>query len=413
MTLDPTTDSLPQRDELPSVTRRWRWALISLCWLAWGLFHTSRLRLEVPGIDWQRAFVYALPDALLWTLLTPIPLYLTRRFPIDHGQRLAHTTLHLIAAVCVALAHSALDTAFNLLRSLAGQPLPTIPELFAHLVYYGFHSNFVLYLTIVGIAHYLSRVENLREEKRRATELRAQLSEARLEALRLQLRPHFLFNVLNTISGLMEQDPQTGQRVVRQLGELLRMSLSSRGSREITLQRELELSRAYLEIEQVRFQDRLTTRIEAPEELLGCAVPPLILQPILENAVRHGISPLRDDGEIVVSAANHNGWLNLRVTDNGPGIDPETEPGRTFGGPTDSTKQQANEPDSGQAGRQGIGIANTKARLQELYGDKQTLTMASAPAGGLVVTLTLPRLDSPTNLADPRGALDAFQDPNR
>jgi len=413
MSLDPTTDSPTQSDELPGVPRRWRWALISLCWLAWGLFHTSRLRLDVPGIDWQRALVYALPDALLWTLLTPIPLYLSRRFPIDRGRRLAHAGLHLTAAVCVALAHSALDTAFNLLGRLASQSPPGILELFGHLVYYGFHSNFVLYLTIVGIAHYLTRVESLREEKRRATELRAQLSEARLEALRLQLRPHFLFNVLNTISGLMEQDPQTGQKVVRQLGELLRMSLSSRGSREITLQRELDLSRAYLEIEQVRFQDRLTTRIEAPEALMGCAVPPLILQPILENAVRHGISPLRDDGEIVVSAASQNGQLNLRVTDNGPGIEPEAEPHRKLDDPAGSSAQQADELGSGHADGQGIGLANTKARLQELYGAHQALTLEPAAAGGLVVTLTLPRLESPANLVDPKGAHDPFQDPNR
>ncbi|MEM7356771.1 MAG: histidine kinase [Acidobacteriota bacterium] len=341
--------------------------MVTLCWLAWGFFHASRLRLEVPGIDWRGAFVYAMPDALLWILLTPIPFLLARRFPFGQSKNLVHGALHLTAAVAVAIAHSALDTLFNLLRGLAGIPTSPAAELFAHLLYYGFHSNVVLYLTLVGIAHYLARVESLREEKRRASELRAQLSEARLEALRLQLRPHFLFNVLNTISGLMEQDPKTSQRVVRQLGELLRMSLNARGTREISLRRELELTRAYLEIEQTRFQDRLTTRIDAGDSVQDCAVPPFILQPILENAVHHGLPPHGDGGRVEVNAAARNGQLELRVVDNGPGLRDDSE------------------------SHHGIGLANTKARLAELYPGQHTFRLTSPPEGGVQVTLTLPR----------------------
>lgn len=318
----------------------------------------------MPGIDWPTALRYALPDALLWTLLTPIPVFVSRRFPLAaRGRQLAHGLVHLAVAVMVALLLSALDALFNLLRP--GESA-TFIGMFSHLVYYAFHINVLLYFTIVGIAHYLAREESLREERRRASELRAQLSEARLEALRLQLRPHFLFNVLNTISGLMPQDPQTGQRVVRRLGELLRTSLNFRGTREVPLERELELSRAYLEIEQVRFQDRLKVRIEAAEETLACAVPPFILQPLLENAVHHGMPANGSGGTVEVVTSSHNGKLELRVIDDGPGIDEQIDEG-------------------------GIGIANTRARLQELYGDDHGFRLENKVEGGLVVTLVLPR----------------------
>ncbi len=356
------TEALDHRPK--AVARPWRWGLISLCWIAWGLFYAARLRLEVPDIDWQRALIYALPDAFLWMLLTPIPVFLYRRFPFSRGRRLVHTSVHLLASVAVAVMHSASDTVLNLLQEPPGSNLGVV-TLFQHLFSHGLHINVLLYFTIVGIAHYLARMESLREERRRASELRAQLSEARLEALRLQLRPHFLFNALNTISGLMEQDPSTGQRLVRELGELLRASLAEHGSREIPLRRELELARAYLDIEQVRFEDRLTTAIEVPDEVLDCLVPPFILQPILENAVRHGLPP-EGGGTVEVSAAQQDGKLELRVLDNGPGM-------------------------ASHEGGHGIGIANTRARLAELYGDGQDLRIEPRAEGGLAVTMTLPR----------------------
>ena len=344
----------------PAIPRRWRWGLIALCWLVWGLFYATQLRLEVPNIDWRLALTYALPDAVLWIPLTPIPVALCRRFPLRRGAWLRHGLLHLAAAVAVALTHTALDTLVNLLRVDSS----SFGQLFNKLLYYGFQIKILLYLTLVGIAHYFARVESLREERRRASELRAQLSEARLEALRLQLRPHFLFNVLNTISGLMEDDPETSRRVVRRLGELLRMGLDDRGTREIPLRRELELTRAYLDIEEVRFQDRLRTRIEAPDETLDCAVPPFILQPIVENAMRWGMRP-EAGTRVKVKAAVNDGHLELRVVDDGPGLRPET-------------------------GGRGIGLANTRARLAELYGDEGELRLEPGPGGGVAATVILP-----------------------
>lgn len=352
-----------------------RWFLITLCWLIWGLFHASQLRIDIPDISWATAMKYALPDAMLWALLTPVPVVMARRFPLQADRALAHGSLHLAMGLLVAVVHSLADALLNLLQAgWIGHSLD-LADMFSHLFYYSFHINVILYATLVGIVHFQMRAARLRQQERQAVELRAQLSEARLEALRMQLRPHFLFNVLNTISGLMEQDPKTGQKIVRQLGDLLRRSLDTRGQREIPLRDEVEFVRSYLEIEQVRFRERLQTAIDMEPGALDCPVPPFILQPIVENAIRHGIAPLPGGGRVEVKGVLHNGRLELQVRDNGAGLPPEmiSPAGEESGPPT-----------------AGIGIANTRARLQELYGDDHAFRLEPLPEGGLLVTLSLP-----------------------
>ena len=346
-----------------------RWSLITLCWVVWGLFHASRLRIDIPGVTWGTALNYAFPDALVWALLTPVPVFLARRYPLRPGRFLSHGSRHLVMALVVGVVHSVGDTLLTLLQGwLAGEP-SAFGDMFFHLFPYSIHINIVLYAAIVGIVQIQMRAERSRQQERQAVALRAQLSEARLEALRMQLRPHFLFNVLNTISGLMGQDPKTGQKVVRQLGDLLRGSLDSRGRREILLREELEFVRAYLEIEQVRFGERLEIHIDVEDQALESRVPPFILQPIIENAVRHGIAPRPEGGRLQVTGTCHNGRLELQVRDNGPGLP---------SGP------------SGDENGVGIGIANTRARLQELYGDRHEFRMEPVPEGGLQVTMVLP-----------------------
>ena len=241
--------------------------------------------------------------------------------------------------------------------------------LFAKIFRYTFHLNVMVYAVVVGIAYYLAHQRRARERDRRAAEMRVQLSEARLDTLRMQLRPHFLFNVLHTISGLMETDPGTGRKVVRQLGELLRMSLAADDVNEVALERELTFVRLYLELEQVRFGDRLVISIDAGPETQGCAVPVLILQPLVENAVRHGIAGSARGGRIAVRAAIAGDRLELVVEDDGPGL----------------------EPGAGEAGGRGVGIANTRARLRELYGDAHEIAFESGISGGLRVLVSIPR----------------------
>jgi signal transduction histidine kinase len=336
----------------------WKWTLIGGCWLIFGLFNASRLRLEIPDASWGQTLTYAMPDALFWALLTPVVQALAGRFPVRPENALTRVPLHLVLGLLTAFTHITVDTAWNQTRVAA----PAFAELFAKLTRHTLHLNLVVYGVIVALVHFFDHYSKTRDAERRAAELRAQLSDARLAALEAQLRPHFLFNTLHAISGLMETDPRAGRQVVCRLAELLRRSLRDGERREVALERELENVRAYLEIEQARFDGRLAARVHADPAALGCAVPGFILQPIVENAVHHGLAD--GTGEIEVSVSRRDGHVDLCVRDSGTGN----------GGP----------------GGHGVGLSNTAARLAEMYGDEAALRIEPREGGGTAVTLTLP-----------------------
>ena len=183
-----------------------------------------------------------------------------------------------------------------------------------------FHSNLFTYGAIVSVWHAINYHRKLRERERAGTELEKSLATARLQALRTQLQPHFLFNTLNSISALNHEDPKAANRMIARLSELLRLSLESNGAQEIPLRQELDFLQGYLEIQQIRFGERLTVHLDAEPETLDALVPNLLLQPLVENAVCHGIAPFSTPGEVRVSARRDKGVLQLQVTDNGPGV---------------------------------------------------------------------------------------------
>jgi len=190
----------------------------------------------------------------------------------------------------------------------------------------------------------------------------------------MQLHPHFLFNTLHSISALLNQDVEAARSMNSRLGDFLRMTLENAGTQEVTLQQELEFLNGYLEIERIRFRDRLTTSVKVDPEVLDQQVPNLILQPIVENALRHAIAN-SNGGHIEIVVTPNNGMLRIQIKDNGPGL-------RATRLASDS--------------KHGLGLANTKARLEGLYGDRHMLDLANEPSGGLVVTMEFPRLSTPT-----------------
>jgi len=194
------------------------------------------------------------------------------------------------------------------------------------------------------------------------------LAQAQLNALRMQLHPHFLFNTLNSISVLMSEDVATARRMLSRLSDLLRTSLDNDGRHEVSLREELEFLKAYLEIEETRFQDRLTVRMQIEPDLLDARVPNLILQPLVENAIRHGIATRAQSGVIEINAARDNGMMRLTVRDDGPGLG-------------------TNSPSSLISG---IGLSNTRERLKQLYGANHRFEMMNASGGGLEVVIAIP-----------------------
>ena len=314
----------------------------------------------------------AVVEYTLWALLTLPILWMTRRFG-GETPRLWRVLVFLLIGRALAVAVDALlqDISRHIMPLPPGRrfrrPRP-LPLFFR----FEFLYDFMVYMVVLaaGLARnyfvrYQSRLDETRRLQAEAAELHAQLADARLNALRTQLNPHFLFNTLNAVATLVEQDPRGVRRMIARLSDLLRHTLDERDEQEISLAREIEMLRRYLDIMEVRFQGRLAVSIDVDASLDDALVPNLVLQPLVENAFQHGLAGMEDVGTLAVRAFREGDDLVLTVRDNGPG--PSSEPTR-----------------------EGVGLSNTRARLGQLYGARQYLSLTAAPGGGALVEVRLP-----------------------
>ncbi|HEX6749132.1 MAG TPA: histidine kinase [Longimicrobium sp.] len=306
-----------------------------------------------------------MPFWFLWALFVPGMQWFARRWPLDRMRWLPGTALMLSVAIAAVLAHGALELGVQRLLPqrlfLMGSPYPRTFEQF---VIGAVTSRLGLYAILLGGVYCAAYYARYRERELAASQLQGQLARAQLQALRMQLNPHFLFNAMNSISMLVRGGRNAeAVRMLAGLGDLLRDVLEEDRPHEVPLRDELAFLERYLAIEQIR-ADRLEVRIDAEPETLDARVPTLILQPIVENAIRHGIARSRAAGLLEIEARREGGTLRLSVRDDGPGI-------------------AAN-------GRDGVGLANTRARLARMYGDEQALDLESPAGGGARVTIRLP-----------------------
>lgn len=305
--------------------------------------------------SWGRAILGVGPHYAIWALLSIPILALAARFPLQRPHRLTHAALHLL--FCCGFYALEVAISMALLPALLHDPRLT-PFTLRLLAIRAFYDDFLLYWALVGIRHLVA------EQGRRAA-LQRELAVAELNALRAQLQPHFLFNTLNSISELMHVDVDAAEQMTASLSDLLRFSLDRQEAQEIALRDELAMLDVYLRIQEVRFSDSVTVERAIEGDALDALVPSLLLQPIVENSFRHGLSRRRQQGFVRVEARRVNGQVRLEIADNGVGL--------PAGGP-----------------REGIGLRNTRARLEQLYGNEQTLTLAPADGGGLRVVMTFP-----------------------
>ncbi|MGE3956944.1 MAG: sensor histidine kinase [Vicinamibacterales bacterium] len=299
-------------------------------------------------------------------LLAPLIMRLATRYQFANGQGWQPFAVHIPGALVYSVLHSSAMLGTRVL--LMQQHRPARGWLFAARVEYLTQLDWVLmtYLFLVGIAHAL---EYRRESERRALDsahLETRLVEAQLQSLQRQLQPHFLFNTLNAISGLMRTDVEAADRMMDRLGDLLRMALDSSNVQEVPLKDELEMLQKYVDIEQVRFGARLRVSMQVDPETLAAQVPNFLLQPLVENAVRHGIAPHPRPGRIDIHASREGGRLVLRIADNGDGVAP-------------SYLSLMNK---------GVGLSNTRARLEHLYGADHAFVFSND--NGFCVTVAIP-----------------------
>lgn len=349
-----------------------RFGLIWGIWTIVGLFFTTQAYLmnyaDRRPIRYGYNFLMQASSCYLWALATPLVLWLSRRFCIERSNWLRRASLHLLFSL--VLCSSLIGFHFIGYMLILGRgPDITLFRAF-NFVYYNLDRWLLIYWLILILRHAFDYYHSYRKGELKASELRTQLVQSQLEALKMQVHPHFLFNTLHSISALLSKDTEAARKMITRLGDFLRLTLENSGSMEVTLQQEIEFLNGYLEIERIRFKDRLTTNIHVDPDVLDVHVPNLILQPIVENAMRHAIGN-STAGRIEVTAVPRNGVVRIEVKDNGPGIQDD----------------RALEPRLGR----GVGLANTRARLAGLYGDAASFDLTNDPSGGLVVTLEIPR----------------------
>jgi two-component system LytT family sensor kinase len=323
-------------------------------------------RIAGEPVSW-RAVVWQGTEWLILGALTPITYHLARRFPL-RGPRLTRRLLaHLAGALVLCVAWAGAGVA---LRVMLGTSWPGVP-LSRHLASWTLISlpwSVFIYFAVLGCMHAFAYFVEARERETQAARLSGQLAQARLAALRMQLHPHFLFNSLNAITVLVrDQHTREATTMLELLGDVLRQVLRTDPTHEVPLAEELRFLEQYLAIEQVRFSDRLRVAFAVEGDARDAAVPGFVLQPLVENALRHGLADRVEDGVVEVGARREGADLVLWVRDNGAGVRPEAV-----------------------AGGAGLGLANTRERLATLYGGRARLDVAAHPAGGTIATVRLP-----------------------
>lgn len=323
---------------------------------------------ETHPISFLRGLAIELPIWWYWALATPVVLAAGRRFPLTGGRLARGVPIHLAIMLGLVALHAVVLTGVNGFQPTGNGPPQTFLDVFLESVFNRSIIDVLVYATILGLGHAWDYHGRLQDRAMDTARLETELAHAELQALKMQMHPHFLFNTLNTAAVLTEENPASAKEVLGLLADLLRATLDQSGVQEIQLSEELELLETYLAIERTRFPDRLSVDFQIEAGLGDAWVPNLVLQPLVENAVRYAIAPRAAPGRITVGARRVGEVLVLTVADDGPGI----TAGRNGAGA-------------------GLGLSNTRARLERLYANAGRLDLAPAPGGrGTVATVRLP-----------------------
>ena len=308
------------------------------------------------GRAWWEPLPFALATAVVWGTLTPFIVKWSRKHRIERATWTRQLPWHIAVIPVIGLIDAGAD---QWARAVTDMPFGFWPDFFRKLDIVTF-----FYAVIAGVAHAVDYYRMYRSGELRASQLESELRQSQLEQLKSQLQPHFLFNTLNAVNALIYEDPRAADRIITRLGELLRMSLALGSQQVVPLDYEMEFVRAYLDIQQTRLGDRLRVEIDIPEELHDAQVPPLLLQPLVENAVLHGIAPLVRGGVVSVTARSTNDYLELTVADTGSGLHTPM--------------------------RERIGLSNVRHRLRHLYADAHEMRVTPHAPQGTRVDIRVP-----------------------
>jgi signal transduction histidine kinase len=356
------------------LNRRWaKWLIIFSIWTLCGFFLTSQVAfqnlLSENPVSFWRILSWQLFSGYVWFLLTPLILWLGRKLPFEKGGWKTSVPAHLVISFLIAFFQLAIDAyvlpKLGYLKRFQSAPFWDIYKIF---LLVNLHFSVAIYWAVLSIYEAVRYYRKYRERELTTSKLEARLAQSRLQVLKGQLQPHFLFNTLNAISELIYRDREAAEQMIGNLSDLLRMSFEKLEVQEIPLKQELEFLKKYLEIEQMRFHDRLLVEMNISPDTLDACVPNMILQPLVENAIKHGIAPRSEGGKIEIAAQLVNDKLELSVADNGIGV------------PLNDIENIS----------EGVGLSNTRRRLKHLYGNGHEFNLTPIEMSGFQVNLTIP-----------------------
>ncbi|MDB6032208.1 MAG: yehU 2 [Verrucomicrobiales bacterium] len=357
-------------------SNRWvRWGVVLGFWTWLAFFFATKdyfgRRSMDMEVNWTKALWWKAMEWYGWAVLSLIVFWVCRTFYDPEKKWWRYIGIHVVLGTIISLAHVGICATGAIIEGTLKETGHTWTHLTQIVFFNHFHFDWFVYAAIVSVWHAMDSYRRFRDREVQAIALEARLARSQLQMLKTQLQPHFLFNTLHGISALNHEDPKGANRMLARLSSLLRLTLEQDSAQEVSLEAELEFLGHYLEIEKVRLGDRLTVKMDIAPDTLEASVPNLLLQPIVENAIRHAISPYAAPGHIWITSSREKGVLSLIVRDSGPGL-------------------------TGQPLRLGVGLTNTQERLRQLYGEKSALDLANSESGGLTVTVSLPFRPKPT-----------------
>lgn len=320
------------------------------------------------SFNWENNLINRAPPYFLWGLLTPLVIYLGLKYKIEKPKIYRKIVRQFFIGICVAAVHRLISVAISYSIFVY---IGKIEESFIDvivgekfIVFSKWFDSFFIYWVLLAVIYSFEYYKSFNENRIKATQLEAKLAQAELDALKMQLQPHFLFNTLNAISVLVHKDPESADEMITRLSDLLRHTLDKFGQKKVTFKEEIEFIKSYLDIQKIRYKDRLSVEMNIVSETIDLEVPALILQPVIENSIKHGVEPASKQILISISSFINEKYLIIEVEDNGQGLN-----------------ESINE---------GTGIRNIKARLEQMYGDNKLFSMSDLEGNGVKTTIQIP-----------------------
>jgi len=358
--------------EIHTDVRSTRWIWIAAMWVAGALFEAGQSVLFMRAIGKQHAWLIfgtELASWLPWALATPLVIGLARRYDVIRCTTIQTSSVHVAAFATISLVAEAWFAVLQVLFNPWDYPQqPTFTDTWRTSLLFQVLTYLIVYVLILTVTYVMDARERMARQMTETARLGEELSKSQLAALRQQMEPHFMFNTLHSITGLVrDNENDAAVSMIVGLSEFLRRGLEDSHRSQVTLEEEVEYLQRYLDLKKVRFGERLLVTVDIPAELKRARVPNLLLQPLVENAIKHGIARRAAGGTVRVAAANHSGKLNLSIYNDGPDV-----------------------PADGKAIRTGVGIGNLRTRLQILHGDEADLKLNHADTGAVEVVVSLP-----------------------